>query len=62
MIAAARAHGGANLLINAAGVNRFALFEQLDEAALDDLIDLNIKATLQLTCGLLPLLREQPGR
>lgn len=60
VIAAARAYGGANLLINAAGVNRFALFEQLDEAALDDLIDLNIKATLQLTCGLLPLLREQP--
>lgn len=29
----ARAMGGANLLINAAGINRFALLDQLDEAA-----------------------------
>lgn len=55
----ARAMGGANLLINAAGINRFALLDQLDEAALDDLIDLNLKATLHLTRQMLPLLREQ---
>lgn len=51
---------GVNVLINAAGVNRFALLDQLDEGSLDDVLDLNIKAPLQLTRLLLPLLREQP--
>ncbi|MDF3932544.1 SDR family oxidoreductase [Pseudomonas citronellolis] len=59
VVEAARQMGGANLLINAAGVNRFALLEQLEEQALDDLLALNINATLQLTRLMLPLLREQ---
>ena len=58
---AARVMGGCNLLINAAGVNRFALLEQMDEAALDELFDLNIKAAVQLTRLCLPLLRAQPS-
>ncbi|MNV71596.1 3-oxoacyl-[acyl-carrier-protein] reductase FabG [compost metagenome] len=53
--------GGFNVLVNAAGVNRFALIEQLDEAALDELFDLNIKAAVQLTRLCLPLLRQQPS-
>ena len=36
VLEAARAMGSCNLLINAAGVNRFALLEQMDEAALDE--------------------------
>jgi NADP-dependent 3-hydroxy acid dehydrogenase YdfG len=32
------------VLINAAGVNRFALLDQLDEHALDELLDINLKA------------------
>lgn len=57
-----RAHemGGVNVLINAAGVNRFALLDQLDEHALDELLDINLTAPLQLTRACLPLLRAQP--
>lgn len=61
VLEAARAMGSCNLLINAAGVNRFAMLEQMDEAALDELFDLNIKAAVQLTRLCLPLLREQPS-
>ncbi|WP_295482059.1 SDR family oxidoreductase [uncultured Pseudomonas sp.] len=56
----ARALGGVNVLINAAGVNRFALLDQLDEQALDELLDINLKAPLHLTRACLPLLRAQP--
>lgn len=60
VVARAREMGGVNVLINAAGVNRFALLDQLDEHALDELLDINLKAPLQLTRACLPLLREQP--
>ncbi|WP_194791449.1 SDR family oxidoreductase [Pseudomonas sp. UFMG81] len=60
VLAAARAMGGVNVLVNAAGVNRFALLDQLDEATLDELLDINLKAPLQLTRTCLALLREQP--
>ncbi|MCP8466988.1 SDR family oxidoreductase [Pseudomonas sp. ZM23] len=52
--------GGVNLLINAAGINQFAMLDQLDESRLDDMVALNIGATLQLTRLLLPVLRGQP--
>ncbi|WP_152224343.1 SDR family oxidoreductase [Pseudomonas sp. SCB32] len=54
-----RCNGGLNLLINAAGVNQFAMLDQLDESRLDDMIELNIAATLHLTRLLVPMLREQ---
>ncbi|MNZ23977.1 3-oxoacyl-[acyl-carrier-protein] reductase FabG [compost metagenome] len=60
VLGAAAAMGGANLLINAAGVNRFALLEQIGETQLDDLLALNIGATLQLTRAMLPMLRGNP--
>ena len=60
VLAAARAMGGVNVLVNAAGINRFALLEQLDEVALDELLDINLKAAMHLTRACLPLLREQP--
>lgn len=59
VLSAAWQLGGVNLLINAAGVNRFALFEEMDDDEIDALLDLNIKATLQLTRLLLPVLRRQ---
>ncbi|MGE8410157.1 MULTISPECIES: SDR family oxidoreductase [Pseudomonas] len=59
VVGRAREIGGVNVLINAAGVNRFALLDQLDEHALDELLDINLKAPLQLTRACLPLLRAQ---
>lgn len=51
---------GANLLLNAAGLNRFGLLETQDEDAIERLIALNVTATLQLTHLLLPLLGRAP--
>lgn len=59
LLDSARRMGGVNLLINAAGINQFAMLDQLEETRLDDMVELNITATLQLTRLLLPLLREQ---
>lgn len=59
VVDAARALGGVNLLINAAGVNRFALLEQLDDQAVAELLDINLVATIQLTRAMLPLLCQQ---
>ena len=39
VVSRAREMGGVNVLINAAGVNRFALLDQLDEYALDELLE-----------------------
>ena len=52
--------GGINLLINAAGINHFGLFENMQEQGIDDLITTNLSDTLQLTHAMLPLLRSQP--
>lgn len=60
VLAAARAFGGVNCVINAAGMNRFGLLESQDDESIAQIIDLNVTATLQLTRRLLPLLREQP--
>ncbi|WP_299231366.1 SDR family oxidoreductase [uncultured Halomonas sp.] len=55
LVAAAR-RAGCNMLINAAGVNRAALFTEGSDADLERLITLNLTATLQLTRALLPQL------
>ncbi|MBT8766531.1 SDR family oxidoreductase [Metapseudomonas boanensis] len=60
VVDAARRLGGVNLLINAAGVNRFALLEQIEESEIEDMLALNVCATLQLTRAMLPMLRQQP--
>ncbi len=57
VVAAARQLPGFNLLINAAGVNHFGLFESMDDAAIADLIDINLIANMQLTRALLPQLK-----
>lgn len=60
VVAAVRKLSGFNLLVNAAGVNHFGLFETMDDAAIADLIDTNLTANLQLTRALLPLMKSAP--
>ncbi len=48
---------GVDMLINAAGVNRFGLFAHQSPESVDALISLNVTATLQLTQAMLPLLK-----
>ena len=56
--AAVRRLGGVNCLVNAAGVNQFALLERQDEDAIADLLAMNVTATMQLTRRMLPWLRQ----
>lgn len=51
---------GFNLLINAAGVNIFDLFEHQSDEQISDMIDLNLTSTMLLTKAMLPLLRRAP--
>ncbi|WP_131670182.1 SDR family oxidoreductase [Pseudomonas parakoreensis] len=58
VLAAAEAIGGINLLINAAGVNHFAMLEQLDDSDINAMLAVNISAPMCLTKLLLPLLKQ----
>ena len=58
VLAAAEAMGGINLLINAAGVNHFAMLEQLDDSEINGMLAVNISAPICLTKLLLPLLKQ----
>ncbi|EPJ96994.1 MULTISPECIES: SDR family oxidoreductase [Pseudomonas] len=58
VLVAAEAQGGINLLINAAGVNHFAMLEQLDDSEINAMLALNISAPICLTKLLLPLLKQ----
>ncbi|WP_055129069.1 SDR family oxidoreductase [Pseudomonas mediterranea] len=58
VLASAEALGGINLLINAAGVNHFAMLEQLDDSEIAAMLALNITAPISLTKLLLPLLKR----
>ena len=58
VLVAAEAIGGINLLINAAGVNHFAMLEQLDDSEINAMLAVNISAPICLTKLLLPLLKE----
>ena len=58
VLAAAEAIGGVNMLINAAGINHFAMLEQLDDAEVASMLALNISAPICLTRTLLPLLKK----
>jgi len=57
VLAEAASIGGINLLINAAGVNHFAMLEQLDDNEISAMLALNITAPICLTKLLLPLLK-----
>jgi short-subunit dehydrogenase len=58
VLAAAQALGGINLLINAAGINHFAMLEQLDDTDIEAMLAVNISAPICLTRLLLPLLKQ----
>ncbi len=58
VFAQANTLGGINLLINAAGVNHFAMLEQLDDSEINALLAVNIGAPICLTRLLLPLLKQ----
>ena len=55
LVAAAR-QANCTMLINAAGANRVALFTEGSDAEIEQLVALNLTATLQLTRALLPQL------
>ncbi|WP_447903188.1 SDR family oxidoreductase [Pseudomonas serbica] len=58
VLAEAESIGGINLLINAAGVNHFAMLEQLDDSEINAMLAVNISAPICLTKLLLPLLKQ----
>jgi short-subunit dehydrogenase len=58
VLSAAEAIGGINLLINAAGVNHFAMLEQLEDSDIHAMLAVNIGAPICLTKTLLPLLKQ----
>ncbi|MGY4494716.1 SDR family oxidoreductase [Pseudomonas sp. TE3610] len=60
VMVAVRQYGDINLLINAAGVNHFAMLEQLDDDEIQALLAINLGAPIQLTRLLLPVLRKAP--
>ncbi|HEF4760730.1 TPA: SDR family oxidoreductase [Pseudomonas putida] len=55
---AADVMGGVNLLINAAGVNHFAMLEQLDDSDIHAMLAVNVEAPICLTRLFLPLLKQ----
>ncbi|MCP1419184.1 short-subunit dehydrogenase [Pseudomonas laurylsulfativorans] len=58
VLAQAESIGGINLLINAAGVNHFAMLEQLDDSEINSMLAVNISAPMCLTKLMLPLLKQ----
>ena len=58
VLAAGEAIGGINLLVNAAGVNHFAMLEQLEDSEINAMLAVNISAPICLTRLLLPLLKQ----
>ncbi|WP_110598576.1 SDR family oxidoreductase [Salinicola lusitanus] len=48
-----------DMLINAAGVNHFGLFDEQSPAAISSMVELNVTATLLLTQALLPRLLHE---
>ncbi|WP_223449406.1 MULTISPECIES: SDR family oxidoreductase [unclassified Pseudomonas] len=58
VLAAVEAIGGINLLINAAGVNHFAMLEQLDDSDINAMLAVNVSAPICMTKLLLPQLKQ----
>jgi len=57
--AALQAHGGIDILVNAAGINPFGVFAEQDEALLQKTLEINTLAPVMLTRAVLPVLLEQ---
>jgi len=51
---------GVDIVINNAGVGQFCLFEDIDEAQILNIININLSSTILLTQSLLPLLLTRP--
>lgn len=58
---AQRWRGGVNVLINAAGVNHFGLFEEATPEQIETAFAVNVQASIHLCRSLLPHLRRQPA-
>jgi short-subunit dehydrogenase len=54
-------HGGADLLINNAGVALTGTFEQVSMADFDWLMEINLRAVVRMTKAFLPQLLNRPG-
>lgn len=50
---------GINVIINCAGINHFSLYSELEPSFIEEMIDVNLTAPLQLTRLLIPKLMEQ---
>jgi len=61
LCAAARAQGGANLLVNNAGCGDFHAFPTQPEERIRQLLETNLLAPMLLTRAMLPQLLEQPA-
>ena len=59
--AVAAAHGGADLLVNNAGVALSGTFEQVSLADFDWLMEINLHAVIRTTKAFLPQLLSRPG-
>jgi len=56
---ALQAHGGIDILVNAAGINPFGVFAEQDEALLQKTLEINMLAPVMLTRAVLPVLLQQ---
>jgi short-subunit dehydrogenase len=54
-------HGGADLLVNNAGVALTGTFEQVSMADFDWLMEINLRAVVRMTKAFLPQLLDRPG-
>ncbi len=54
-------HGRLDVLVNNAGINRVGAFEDSSEAALREVMEVNLFGPLLLARAVLPLMREQRG-
>jgi short-subunit dehydrogenase len=59
--AVASRHGGADLLVNNAGVALNGTFEQVSMADFDWLMEINLRAVVRMTKAFLPQLLDRPG-
>lgn len=58
---AVHAFGGLDILVNAAGIYAEGALEELSDTTLEELLDVNLKGTMQMTRAALPYLRAARG-
>ncbi len=60
LVDACQAQGSVDVLVNAAGISDFSLFEAMPAARIALALDVNLRVPMQLTQALLPLLKTAP--